>query len=274
MSNDAPKRLREIQEWFGTVIEEPIDAQSRLIPTPINQQADAFISPSATLEPFQRIELYAQQQWWRLLSALHENFPMLTRLFGTIDFNECIGKPALDAYPPHHWSIGRLGSDLVLWLEEAYHEPDRNLVLDVARLDWQINESLTARQLPPLTLDEITPELAQQRLTLQPHLHLLHLRADLFSFREQLLERDLDGWIGVPFPPIPKETEPYYAIFRNHNFVVTSKQLHPKEFEILTLLQNGSTLNDACDVLSEEEGTLLPRWCQEWAARQWLSVVL
>jgi hypothetical protein len=270
----VPPVLCEIQKWFGEVIGTAINASSQMSLNQVSAKAADYIVPSKGLTPFQRTELYNQQYWWRLLSALQDNFPMLTRLFGPADFNESIGKRALTKYPPTHWSLSRLGEEVVHWIDEEYHHADRSLVLDSAKIDWYTTDSLTVKELPPLTLSKVSPELASKRLALQPHLHLLQLNANLFTLREELLTKDPDGWVGTPFPSIDKSGTHHYAIFRTPNLAVTWKSLHPKEYKILSALQAGSSLEEATDLLEESEASLLAGWCQEWAMRKWLSETL
>jgi hypothetical protein len=267
----APTSLKAKQEWFGSIIGTPINLESCLIPSQKTGQAGDYISPSQTLTPFDRMEIYSQQYWWRLLRALQENFPLLTRLFGTADFNETIGKPALKCYPPTHWSLSQLGREIVNWINHHYQGEDRSLVSDAARIDWFTTKALTAPQHPPLSLQELTPELTKRPLRLQPHLHLLTLKADLFKFREKLLEKEPDGWLNEPFPALDK-TSGAFAIYRDHKQAVTYCSLHPKEIDLLIALQKGDCLEKASAQLTQQEAPQLLEWCQKWALRKWISL--
>lgn len=107
MTFDAkvPFKLKKTQLWFGSIIGRPIDEDSKMNPIspagqPIEIEACDFIRPSPTLRPAQRIQIYNQQYWWRLLSSMHETFPLVTRLFGYHDFNKIIAIPYLVKFPP------------------------------------------------------------------------------------------------------------------------------------------------------------------------------
>jgi hypothetical protein len=69
--------LKELQQWFSSVITSPLDK-------PI-EGAERFVAPSPTLEPNERMRIYNQQYFWRLLNVLHKSYPFLTRLFGYTD---------------------------------------------------------------------------------------------------------------------------------------------------------------------------------------------
>ncbi|MCE5319184.1 MAG: DNA-binding domain-containing protein, partial [Parachlamydia sp.] len=145
----VPTPLKETQQWFGSIIARPVDGNSCMDPIspsgqPIQVEASQYIRPSPTLQPAQRIQIYNQQYWWRLLNALQESFPLVTRLFGCHDFNISIGMPYLQKYPPCHWTLNVLGDNLPAWVEEYYSDDDRKLIRDAALIDCAFCHSFTA----------------------------------------------------------------------------------------------------------------------------------
>ena len=44
--------------------------------------ATRHLSPSATLDPVERLDLYHRQYWYRVLDSLQEDFPALEHLLG------------------------------------------------------------------------------------------------------------------------------------------------------------------------------------------------
>ena len=129
----VPSLLKREQQWFGSIISRPIDVDSKMNPMspsgiPMEVEAAEHITPSPTLRSAQRIQIYNQQYWWRLLNTLHDIFPLTTRLFGYQDFNRTIGMPYLTKYPPCHWSLTLIGERLERWVEEDYHAGDKELV--------------------------------------------------------------------------------------------------------------------------------------------------
>ena len=142
----VPNRLKNTQEWFASIITMPIDENSKMNPVSprgisMKEEAKQYIRPSHALEPHQRIEIYNQQYWWRLLSTLHDIFPFVSRLFGFELFNLTIGMHYLNKYPPIHWSLNDLGTRMPQWVEEEYHEEDRHLILNAVRIDCAYNDS-------------------------------------------------------------------------------------------------------------------------------------
>lgn len=282
----VPSRLRTTQEWFGGIIGRPMDGQSNMNPIsprglPMELEACEYIAPSPTLRPAQRIELYNQQYWWRLLSIMHDSFPLLTRLFGYTDFNMTITMPYLTKYPPTHWSLSRLGILLPQWIEEAYEADDKELVLFSAQIDQSYQAGFNVPELPPLDATDSKDPIAllSQKLYLQPHITLFHLPYHLFAFRELFIAEGGDHWIDHDFPLLETEKAPYsFVIFRNiHNQMIWQEITTP-QYHLLTLFSKGCSIEQACDRLEKKHPEHLKEtmqsvhlWFQEWTARRWLT---
>jgi hypothetical protein len=282
---NVPQALKSTQEWFASIITRPIDEDSKMNLTspsnrPMSEEAQHYIAPSPTLQPHQRIELYNQQYWWRLLSTLHETFPLLTRLFGYAVFNQTIGIPYLETYPPNHWSLTLLGSRLVQWLEECYHEEDRQFILNAAKLDRAFDCTFLAPAYPKISASEDSGALAEQTLYLQPYVALFHFPYDLLSFRTTFNEQDGDHWITHDFPELSKEKNDYYfVLYRTPKNILNWKPILAGEYFLLTSFKKGATVEQACEALEQqgefiynEASTHIASWFQEWMARRWLCL--
>ncbi len=245
-------------------------------------EAKQFIAPSPTMESHERIALYNQQYWWRLLTILQEEFPLLTRLFGYSAFNEEIATPYLLKHTSTHWSLNYLGGKLPQWIAENYDADNKQLILDCTRVDWAFSESFIAGNLPPLSSETATPDtlaaLLDTPLALQPHIHLFELPYDLFTWRKELLQETVEFWEDNPLADLPRNQKYYFAFFRRPNNTLAYEALSCGEFQLLDLIQKGSTLSQSCDILEErgglpyeEAGEHLPSWIQTWLYQGWLS---
>lgn len=286
---ESPDSLVKLQSWFGKVISQPIDEASRINPNapsgkPIEEEAKAFIKPSKTLSPKERIEIYNQQYWWRLLNIMHENFPLVTRLFGYYDFNQTVAIPYLEKHPPEHWSLAILGETLPLWIEECYHEEDKALVLDSSRLDWAFNMSFSAKELKPIDIIKATTEeegsrLLTEKVMLQPHLFLLETKYDLIPFRAALLKEDGDHFVEHDFPKLKKQKK-HLVVYRSPSMHVEWKEISSEESVVLGKFRQGSSIEEVCGWLETQEGSLLAEaeknllhWFHEWTALNWIGLV-
>lgn len=285
----VPLLLKREQQWFGLIIGRPIDADSRMDPISptgclMEEEAAEHIVPSPTLRPAQRIQIYNQQYWWRLLNTLHESFPLLTRLFGYFEFNQVIGIPYLTKYPPRHWSLGLLGDRLPQWCREDYDAPDKGLVSHAAELDWAFSSSFTSNAGVPLTQSEVaTPDdaavLLDKTLYTQPYIHLFAWDYDLFKYREDFLKQDCGYWINNDFPVLEHSRAYYFILYRDWRNHISWKEITEGEYVILRHFQKGASINSICESLEGQKTEVyeaamenLQVWFQEWTQRGWLSL--
>ena len=274
-----PKSLKEIQKWFGQAITQAIDENSCISPigpygNSIDEEAKQFIRPSLTLAPKERIEIYNQQYWWRLLTIMHENFPLLTALFGYFDFNHSIATPYLENYPPQHWSLNTLGDTLPEWILAKYHQDDKNLVLESALIDLSYNLSFTAGE---LTLIKAEETVLKQKVALQPHLFLLELSYDLIPFRAEVLKQKPDYFEEHPFPKLNKKQH-YLAIYRTPHYQISSKEISYEEYCSLQKFKEGVSVEEFCDWLETQKTSIIREaeknliiWFQEWTSLGWIG---
>src|SRR5437016_6261368 len=105
---EVPAEILNIQKWFSGIIVNPLieDRINPISPMGIDIQIEVarFILPSAHLKPYQRMEIYNQQYWWRLINILQANFPLTLRLLGPGMFNRIVVL-FLKENPPKHWSL-------------------------------------------------------------------------------------------------------------------------------------------------------------------------
>lgn len=278
----VPDDLKRIQQWFAGIITRPINEDSQMMlvsPTghPMVEEAQVYIAPSATLESYRRIELYNQQYWWRLLTILHESFPLVTRLFGYTVFNLTIGMPYLCKYPSNHWSLTVLGERLSQWIEEEYIANDKNLIYHSACVDWAFEKGFCAEERPVL---DMTLPLESRNISLQPHITLFALKYDLFAFRTRFIqEENGDYWMTHDFPDLRKGNF-FFVVYRSITKNMQWKEISEAQYALLSRFQLGCTLGEACDTLEkqhpetlEEASKYIQQWFQEWMTDHWLCPV-
>jgi hypothetical protein len=275
----VPSDLFSIQKWFANIITRPIDHNSQMNPISpsgrlMSEEAEDFILPNTKLSSAQRIQIYNQQYWWRLLSMLHKNFPALTRLFGYADFNNTIGMPFLTVYPSRHWSLAKLGNQLSHWIEQYYKAEDTPLILATAEVDWAYQSIFFAP--PPLYLPP-SMDLLSKTLTLQPHLKIFNFPFDIFSLRTTLLKEEVEFWLESDFPVLLRERNYFFVLFRTRENQIQYKEVEEAQWIFLDLINKGLSINTICDCLEKQEKKIckdaeshLDRWIQEWINEKWL----
>ena len=269
-----PKSLLKTQKWFADKITNPLSN------TPLKEAAE-WIKASHNLEPSERMEIYHEQYWGRLLKCLHSNFPSVTRICGYTLFNEKIAIPYLSSYAPSHWSLNRLGESLPEWIEfelNAFPLPKEN-ILRCAQIDRACEKSSWIEGLTPLFFSSLPEEtILDQKLTLQPHIHLFSLKARYFAFRDKLMQKDVGYWEENALPLL-EEGDCYSVIYRNPSQFVSWKLLSKAAYLMLSFCSQGLTLREACVRMETEEEEVIseafanmPFWFREWTLWNWFAI--
>jgi hypothetical protein len=173
--------LLDLQRRMAEDVMRPLTPDFKMQPlTPdgrsTHELADNYIKPNELLSSFDRLEIYNRQYWFRVIGAVAEDFPALNALLGEKKFDRLI-LAYLRENPSTSFTLRNLGSKLPQWLE---HHPEftpnrRELLLDVARLEWAYVEAFDGAAFAPLTASDFSDLSAESRLFLQPHLQLLNL---------------------------------------------------------------------------------------------------
>lgn len=290
----VPQLLKNTQQWFASIITRPIDENSTMNPIspsgrPMVEEAWDHILPSPTLQPAQRIQIYNQQYWWRLLSTMHDVYPLVVRLFGYHDFNQQLAMPFIVKYPPNHWSLSYLGERFPQWIEEEYHAGDKTLVLNATKVDFAYNSSfLSGRNVgiesSYFYSEENAAGLLELPLTFQTHLHLFEIPYDLFQFRVEFLKQEVDYWIEHDFPELIQNASEelyHFVLYRTRGNSIAVETISANEFKVLKRFESGATVDLVCQwleeqqdaTLSEEASNHLNLWFQRWIANQWLTQI-
>lgn len=144
---------------------------------PLHALAESYIKPNDRLTSFERLEIYNRQYWFRVITAVSEDFPALNAVLGEKKFDALV-LAYLKENPSMSWTLRNLGAKLPQWLE-AHPEftPKRHtLMVDVAKLEWAYIDSYDGAALIPLSPEDFRGLAGDSTLMLQPHLQLLALR--------------------------------------------------------------------------------------------------
>lgn len=269
----SPEALHHLQNWFGSIIAQPLAENGgirKLTPRrkPIKEEAKLFIIKSPTLDPHQRIELYNQQYWWRLINTLNDFFPFLTRLFGYSNLSEKILIPYLLAHRPVHWSLNSIGDQLPEWIQKNYKDTDKQLVHDASILDRAFHQVFFFGLRP--SADENSLDLP---LYLQPHVSLYRFPYQLFGFRREMMTQPPEYWVDHDFPKLEKGSY-FFRLFRNPQSIVLWKEITEAEYLMLQQFAKGATIDQACewlegqsDAVRAEAEKSLQNWFKDWTVQ-------
>lgn len=288
VSNDGPGSLRQLQSFMWQAISRAptgdFEMRKRWVDgTDLREVANQYVRASANLTSFQRLEIYNQQYWYRLLDCLEDDFPGLKSLLGERKF-EKLSREYLSAHPSSRFSLRDLGENLVSFLEirNDLIEPDVLLCLEMARFEWARIVAFDGMAREPIDEHFIKASAPEtMALALQPYITLLELNYALDHYaidlnRSQREPSEAGG--GKPrvkrrlnSAPWPVREKVYLVVHRHENTVYL-KRVELPAFAILSALHCGSTLSDSVmAALSrlEEDGIVdhnLERDMQDWFA--------
>jgi hypothetical protein len=256
-------------------------------------EADALIKPNDRLSSFDRLEIYNRQYWFRLYSSFEEDFSGLKAILGQKKFDRLM-RDYLTERPSQSFSLRNLGSQLESWLTEhpeyldaENREQQRDLAMDMVRLEWAHIEAFDSAQLPLLDPDDLASIDENSQLRLQPYLRLLELRYPvedlLIELRSESGSSDSSSNNAsisrksrhVRRVAMLKPEQIYLAVHRHENSVYY-KQLGREDYTLLQSLLAGVPIGAAIDaaladsaIAEDDQGEFLQRAFASWAALGW-----
>lgn len=251
-----PLELVLIQEQFG-----------KLIRTPFSFSTGRFQSR------IDRLVVYNEQYWYRLMTVLQQDFPLLAGTMGLWKFNQ-LATAFLDQHPSRSPYLQNLPNGFVEFLKTSviYNTPQ---LIQIAALEIAMLNAFHAPVVFPLDPSKLSPReleiLADTSLVFQPCFSLLEEDWNLMECRTALEEKKNEV-------PIVLDRKGYWAVFRNGNDVEW-KELDPIPFHLLNRLRAGQPLGLACEAVAEnldspEVNSLMskiPSWFETWTRLKWFE---
>ncbi|HMF90071.1 MAG TPA: DNA-binding domain-containing protein, partial [Candidatus Angelobacter sp.] len=173
--------LEQLQREVFGVIRQPLTAEERMRARTLDGKstqeiAERIIKPNDRLTSAERIEIYNRVYWFRILSALAEDFPGLRAIVGQDKFDKLL-VAYLTECPSESFTLRNLGSRLENWLiaNPRYIAKVQRLALDMVRLEWADIESFDAAEYPTLAASDLKSMGEDPLFSFQPNLILLDL---------------------------------------------------------------------------------------------------
>ena len=268
--------LLELQRQMSEDVRRPLAAgfamqALREDGTPMSEVAETYIKPNERLTSFERLEIYNRQYWFRVITAVSEDFPALAAVLGAKRFDALV-LAYLKETPSTSFTLRNLGASLPAWLAEHPEfapKTKHNLVVDVANLEWAYIESFDRAQGAALTMEDFAGLDGDSVLYLQPHLQLLALRYPVDELVLAVHQQtpaseaasnavtEVAQTARVKLPAIRREAV-CLAIHRFDNSVYY-RRIDREAYILLSALQQGETLGQALEAafagtkLSEEQ---------------------
>jgi len=238
------------------------------------------IEQAAPLSTHDRLDVYANAYFYRLLESLAADFTTVHRVLGEERFHDLVAH-YLMRFPSNSPNIGDLGETFPRYIKESPHSKSFPFLYELAMLERAIMECLFTNHLPPLDVRSFQTkseeEWATARFVLDPAIRLISVQwpvDQLWKSREQPEPLEL--------PAFPEFSPRHLLLYRDDNWVsVSVVDIHP--WKALHMLRSGMSLGAVCDALSKTphpslspsegeraqgEGNLpIQEWFSSWITR-------
>jgi len=242
-----------------------------------DEEARAFalehIAGNDRVSPIEQLEIYREQYWLRHTGSLVEDFPGVSGVLGQGDWERLIEEYLL-AHPPTTFSLRELGQSLPGFAANRDWLEHRELIVDMARLEWayvEVFDAPDARPIDPEKLSRV-PENGWERARLVPNpaLRLLRVGYPVLELRKRLM-------VATDEPiPLP-EPEPRHLAICRRNLAIEHEALDPGAFALLSKLSRSVPLGQACEstaadlgLTSDAVSRALETWFATFTSREYV----
>lgn len=280
-----PTELARIQQWMQSVITHPDGVEAgiespatRTLLDIASDQVEDLICRSVAQTSIERLHVYANAYFARLLEVLDSEFPALVHALGTELFQD-FAFGYLQQYPSQSYTLGDLSAKFPEYLahtrpprepEEA--EPDwADFLVDLATLERTYSEVFDGsgvegqRLLQADNLREIAPDSwLRVRLVPVPCLKLLTLRFAVHEYATAV-RRQENPSLSAPSPT--------WLVVTRRDYVVRRVAVDETEFAALAVLVGGGTIADSLEAAEnrwtgnfDQLASEIQRWFRDWSA--------
>ena len=233
--------LERTQLWMQSVISHPAGIEAGIVESTaqkcfdlVPSELEMIVTRSKRLLAAERLAVYHNAYYARLMDCLREEFPVFLRTVGEEVF-DAFAAGFLVEHPSRSYTLADLGASFPQYLVESRpaEEADQwsDFLIDLARLERAINEVFdgpgqeTDPQIDPIKFNEIPVGfLPDTRIELALSLRLLTLKYPLHDFYRAVRKEESAS------PPAASIT--YLALHRR-DYVVQMIELTAGHFELL-----------------------------------------
>lgn len=285
--------LLELQRRMSNAVMQPMAKDYRMRSKSADGKrmsavAADFIKPNSRLTSVERLEIYNQQYWYRIVSALSEDFPGLSRVLGEKKFDAMI-LAYLAENPSVTFTLRNLGANLVGWLQQnpQWAGASPRLAIDVARLEWAYVEAFDNAEYPAITTEDLASIADDTTFTLQPHVRLLDLSYPvddlvLAVHREQPVSDVVSNAVSSKhasrsrkrFPGL--QPSPISLVVHRFDFSVYYKRVQVEAFRLLRAIEDRTPLGETLEIAfadspatPAEQANLIQNWFLNWSELGW-----
>lgn len=257
----ATLSLPETQAWFFAALSAPgsLAGGLRALRAETGVSAESILTEGPSLGARERLAVYHHAYRARLIDALADDFPAVRYAMGVEAFDRFADR-VITAHPSRHPNLNRYGVVFLSALEEARRLPNRGFLLELARLEWALVETIHAPappRLDPAALGAIPPEAwGAVRFRPNPALQVLDTAWPVNRF--------FSAWRRGEEPSLPARERSATVVYRV-DFTLWRMDLSPMTRGLLASLLAGVPLGEALAPLEGKAGAeRVMEWFTAW----------
>ena len=285
-SNDS-RSLDQLQGWMQSVITHPAGIEAGANSDPARaalgvevDELDDVVCRSQRLSSADRLRIYGNAYFARLLECLRAEFPAMVKALGEEAFDRLAFGYLLE-HPSQSYTLSRLAAALPEHLARTRppREPDSDqnspdfadFLIDLALLERTYSEVFDGpgpEQTPTLKPSDLAglsvEQFAESRLVLHDCVRLLSLRFPVHEYATAVRHGEDSG-----FP----EARSTHLVVTRRDYIVRRFEVSPIQFELLAALQRGSSVGEALLAIQPHDADDLSKlaadlrcWFHEWAS--------
>ena len=266
--------LNAVENWMQEVITHPEGIGAGETSAAARRHVDLgagtierMIGSSRNLTPRQRLQIYSNMYFWRLIDILAEEYPTVRHVLGPPRFGR-LAVAFLAAHPSRSYSLNHLSARFPEFIRSEAETPRAGCFWRTSRASkgpWRRCSTPDVRPLTTRAFRSIPMKRwATGRIRMTPALRLLALDHPVDAFMAAVREeRHAD---------VPRPKKEWLAVFRS-GYSVWRARLSEERFTLLGALLAGRTLPEAFEACAALKGfdeekftAALPAWFKRCAA--------
>ena len=220
----------------------------------------------------ERVDIYANMYFYRILDVLKEDFPATLTMLGAERFHNLVTGYLIE-YPPAHFSISYAGEHLADFIRGHPLREEFPFLADLARMERALVEVFHAADAKPLDAEHLRAIAPADWPSLNLKLHPAHQVLEL----EWNVAATLDAVEQGEEPSQPARDDIRMLVWRNRNRVFY-RAIDRAERDQMALLSKGTTFAEICEVIArgvdEEDPAVAINQCLEVWLRDGLLRIL
>lgn len=280
-----------IQREFFRIIRKPLQHGTRMYEDDVTP---LFVKPNGVLSAHERLELYAQQYWWRVLRVMRTDFRRVRLFLGDRTFTDIV-MAYLDRYPSTYPQLKLLGREFARFIEtsQLLSESERSIASDIAAVEMASLEVSRAARIPSLSIETLLELGEAVKIMVQPFVRSVRLSYSVDCLFNEVCEiedgQELGNGSAYEIDEPESDTDSSVndmtscdysiAVYRSHEGVRICV-LDEIDRDLLLYLRHARKLQDVCDEVSRRlfklgnvDDVKFQQLFAQFARRGWLGIV-